>query len=81
MQYLFITKILLKCNKRVKQKTLSGDEYSVVVLEEKDIKDKILNVKQSKVFHKETYIEESKKRHQEHIRKKNLNKTSTRKHN
>ena len=39
-----------------------------------------LNIKvdKSKVFHKETYIEESKKRHQEHTRKKNLNKTPMR---
>jgi len=65
----FVNLGLKRLKERLKQKTLSGEEHTVEVLEKKDIKNKTLNFDKSKVFHKETYIEESKKRYQKHLRK------------
>lgn len=74
----FVNLGVKRLKERLKQKTLSGDEHTVEILEEKEIKDKILHVDKSKVFDKEMYIDESKKRHQEHVRKRNFNKIPTR---
>jgi len=65
----FVNLGLKRLKEKLKQKTLDGNEHLIEVLEEKDIKGKILHVDKSSVFHKETYIEESKKRYQEHLSK------------
>ena len=65
----FVNLGLKRLRERLKQKTLTNDEHKIETLEEKDIKNKTLQVDKSEVFHKETYIEEAKKRYKEHLRK------------